>query len=210
MKKFLSITLALLLCLTVLSACGGEDAATTTDTASGEPAAEGETVAPISSKTIVLDGKEYELPVAVSDLLADGWTIAEDELAEEYEAGALEDEGGSTAVKKSDSDKFFIRGVKNPDTESAKPLSECQISAIQITFSVAADTTVVLPGGATEKSTYDEVLEAYGDPESTTDFARGRKDEKQLAYDNQNDSGYSYSFNFEDGNPSSFIITAAE
>ena len=207
MKKVLSIVLALVLCAAMLVGCGGDKPA-----GSGSSGGSGaDTKADIGSNAIVLDGKEYTLPVAVSDLLADGWSIDEDKLAIEYEAGALEDEGGSIAVRKSDSDKFFVRSVYNPDTEAAKPLSECQIAAIQITFSVAKDTTLLLPGGATEKSTYDEVLEAYGDPEAATEFAGGRKDEDSLAYDKQNASGYSFNFGFEeDGTPSSFVITAAE
>ena len=204
MKKLLAISLALVMCTAFLAGCGGS--ANPGATPEGEATA---SVPEITSNVLVIDGKEYTLPVAVSDLLADGWTIAEDKLAEEYEAGAIEEEGGGTAIKKSDSDKFFIRGVKNPDAESAQPLSECEITAVQFSFSVAADTTLTLPGGVTEKSTYDEVLELYGDPEATTDFASGRKPENALAYDKQNESGYSYYFNFEDGAPSSFVITGA-
>ena len=204
MKKGLSIILMLALCAALLAGCGS--------TAPAGESEEAESQIPaLTSKTMVIDGTEYTLPVAVSDLLADGWTIDEEKLAVEYEAGTLKDEGGSTAVKKADSDQFFIRGVYNPDTESAQPLSECMIMAVQFTFSVAGDTTLVLPGGATEKSTYSEILEAYGDPETTTDFEAGRKSETSLAYDRQTESGYSLNFGFnDDGTPSSFVVTASE
>ena len=193
----------LMLCATLLAGCGGD---ASPEPASPEEAANDGTL-PLSSDVMVIDGKEYTLPVAVSELIADGWTIAEDKLSQEYEAGALKEEGGGTAIKKSDSDKFFIRGVKNPDPDAAKPLSECEITAVQFSFSVAADTTLTLPGGVTEKSTYDEVLEAYGDPETTTLFESGRKPENSLAYDKQAESGYSYYFSFENGAPSSFVVT---
>ena len=186
MKKHLSIILALMLSLTVLSGCG-------------------KSTAPISANTVNIDGKEYTFPIAVSDLLNDGWTIAEDKLAAEYEPG-YEIEGGSTAVKKSDTDKFFIRGVYN-DSDETKTLEDCKISGIQATFSVADDLKLGLVCGVSEKSTYDEVLKAFGDPENTTTFKRGRKDEKSLAYDAQNDSKLNYNFNFEeDGTPSSFVV----
>ena len=186
MKKHLSIILTLMLSLTVLSGCG-------------------KSTAPISANTVNIDGKEYTFPIAVSDLLNDGWTIAEDKLAAEYEPG-YEIEGGSTAVKKSDTDKFFIRGVYN-DSDETKTLEDCIISGIQATFSVADDLKLGLVCGVSEKSTYDEVLKAFGDPENTTTFKRGRKDEKSLAYDVQNDSKLNYNFNFEeDGTPSSFIV----
>ena len=215
MKKFLSIFAALTLSAAVLSGCGGK----TTDKKSSDskPADTAATekqdssVPELSSSVLVIDGKEYTFPVAVSELLADGWEIAEDKLATEYAPGELKAEGGSTAVKKSDSDKFFIRGVFNPDTDAAQPLSECMIMGVQFTFSVAKDTTVVFPGGATEKSTYDEILAAYGDPEETKDFAGGRKDETSLAYDQENTSGNNFNFGFEeDGTPSSFVFMHAE
>ena len=186
MKKHLSIIVAIMLGLTLLSGCG-------------------KSTAPISANTVNIDGKEYSMPIAVSELLNDGWTIAEDKLAVEYEPG-YEIEGGSTAIKKSDTDKFFIRGVYN-DSDETKTLAECKISGIQATFSVAGDLKLGLVCGVSEKSTYDEVLKAFGDPENTTTFKRGRKDEKSLAYDIQNDSKLNYNFNFaEDGAPSSFVV----
>ena len=212
MKKFLTIFAALTLSAAVLTGCGGKTADKKAADSKPADAAATENAAPeLSSSVLVIDGKEYTFPVAVSDLLADGWKIDEDKLAEEYAAGELATEGGSTAIKKSDSDKFFIRAVYNPDAESAQPLSKCMIMGVQFTFSVAKDTTVVFPGGATEKSNYDEIIKLYGDPENTKDFAAGRKDEKSLAYDQQTSSGNNFYFGFEeDGTPSSFIFTHAE
>jgi len=164
-----------------------------------------DTTPKISSNSVNIDGKEYVLPIAVEDLLNDGWTIAEDRLSREYEPGTT-DEGGSIVIKKSDNDKFFIRTVLN-DSDETKTLKDCKISGIQATFSVAKDLRLVFACGLTEKSTYDEIIEAFGDPEGNRDFANGRKDEKRIQYDNQNESHINYRFNFEEnGKPSSFTF----
>lgn len=206
MKKHLSILLALMLSLTALSGCG--NSAKNDDASNqGESGQVAEDTTPkISSNSVNIDGKEYVLPVAVEDLLKDGWEIAEDKLSAEYEPGT-EDEGGSIAIKKSDSDKFFIRTVLN-DSDETKPLKDCKISGIQVTFSVAKDLRLVFACGLTEKSTYDEIIKAFGDPEGNRDFANGRKEEKKsLQYDNQNESHINYRFNFEEnGEPSSFTF----
>ena len=221
MKKFLAIFAALVLSAAALTGCGSSKPAST---ATEQPAAKEETKteakadakadakAPeLTASVLVIDGKEYTFPIEIADLLADGWTIAEDKLATEYAAGELKAETGSIAIKKSDSDKFFIRGVYNPDTSAAQPLSKCRLMGVQFTFSVAPDTTVVFPGGATEKSTYDEIIKLYGDPDTTKDFAGARKTETMLAYDQYKTNGNNFNFNFEeDGKPSSFIFMAAE
>ena len=219
MKKFLAIFAALVLSASALTGCGGSKPANTA-APTEQPAAMEETKteakadakAPeLTTSVLVIDGKEYTFPIEIADLLADGWTIAEDKLATEYAAGELKAEPGSVAIKKSDSDKFFIRGVYNPDASAAQPLSKCRLMGVQFTFSVAPDTTVVFPGGATEKSTYDEIIKLYGEPETTTDFAAGRKTETMLAYDQYKTNGNNFNFNFEeDGKPSSFIFMAAE
>ncbi len=201
MKKHLSILLALMLSLTALSGCGNSKGG---DANQGEVAED--TTPKISSNSVNIDGKEYVLPVAVEDLLKDGWEIAEDKLSAEYEPGT-EDEGGSIAIKKSDSDKFFIRTVLN-DSDETKTLKDCKISGIMVTFSVAKDLKLVFACGLTEKSKYDEIVEAFGDPEGNENFANGRKEEKKsLQYDNQNESHINYRFNFEEtGEPSSFTF----
>ena len=221
MKKFLSIFAALALSAAALTGCGSSKPAST---ATEQPAAKEETKteakadakadakAPdLKSSVIVIDGREYAFPVAVDALLIDGWTIDEEALAKEYAAGELKAETGSIAIKKSDTDKFFIRGVYNPDMSASQPLSKCRVMGVQFTFSVAPELTVTFPGGATEKSTYDEILKLYGDPDATTDFAGARKTETMLAYDQHKTNGNNFNFNFEDdGKPSSFIFMAAE
>lgn len=220
MKKFLSILAALTLSAAALTGCGGSKPAST-PAATDQPAAKEDSEKPskktdtkapdLKSSVIVIDGREYAFPVAVDALLIDGWTIDEEALAKEYAAGELKAETGSIAVKKSDTDKFFIRGVYNPDMSASQPLSKCRLMGVQFTFSVAPELTVTFPGGATEKSTYDEIIKLYGDPDSTTDFAGARKTETMLAYDQHKTNGNSFSFNFEDdGKPSSFIFMAAE
>ena len=219
MKKFLSIFAALTLSAAVLTGCGSKPASTTA--ATDQPAAKEDSEKPskkadaktpdLKSSVIIIDGREYAFPVAVDALLIDGWTIDEEALAKEYAAGELKAETGSIAIKKSDTDKFFIRGVYNPDMSASQPLSKCRLMGVQFTFSVAPELTVTFPGGATEKSTYDEILKLYGDPDATTDFAGARKTGTMLAYDQYKTNGNSYNFNFEDdGKPSSFIFMAAE
>ena len=217
MKKHLSILLALVVSLAALSGCGApkEDAegenkpadnqAQTGDNKNTEPAEEDTTPA-ISSNSVIIDGKEYALPVAVEDLLNDGWTIAEDKLSNEYEPGT-KDEGGSLAIKKSDTDKFFVRTVYN-DSQETKTLKDCKISGIMVTFSVAKDLKLEFACGLNETSTYDDVIKAFGDPEGNENFSNGRKEEKKsLQYDNQNESHIDYRFNFEEnGDPSSFTF----
>ncbi len=187
MKKTLALLMALALCAVALTGCGS----------AGNPDA------------IVIDGTEFTFPIPVTVLTENGWTIAEDKLSKEYDPGVTY-EGGSTAVKKSDTDKFFIRAVYN-DSEAVKPLSECDLLEVMFTFSVAKDTTVSFPGGITEKSTYDEVLKAYGDPETTDKFEKGRKDETHLDYDKNKENYFSYNFSFnDDGTPGAFIMKAMD
>ena len=77
-------------------------------------------------------------------------------------------------------------------------------------MSVAKDSEVSLPYGITNESTYDEVFEAYGDPESSDKFEKGRIEEnKSLDYDNDKETGYSYRFSFnDDGTLDSFSVIA--
>lgn len=204
MKKTLSVFVALMLSLSALAGCGKTE---TGNDENNAPDTE-DTSLKISDNMISIDGKDYALPIAVADLLNDGWEIADDKLEAEYEAGYTS-EGGSTAVKKSDSDKFFIRSVYN-DADGAKALKDCKISGIQVSFSVAGDLKLGLACDVNEKSTYDEILNAFGEPEGNENFKTGRKDDHSLAYDVQNESKISYNFSFEDGQPRSFVIELGE
>ena len=201
MKKLLVLITVLALCTFALAGCGASN-----PNDGGNGAA---TETPADPSAIVIDGTEYTLPVPVAAFTESGWEmIGEEKFAEEYEPGDTQ-APGSTGLKKSDSDKFFITYAYN-DSEAAKPLSECDILGLQFSLSVAKDSEVSLPYGITNESTYDEILEAYGDPESSDKFEKGRKDDNRLAYDNDKETGYSYSFSFEeDGTLSSFTVRAA-
>ena len=208
MKKLLALIMVLALCTLALAGCGsqnpndGGNGAATGETATTEtPAAD--------PNTVIIDGTEYTLPVPVAAFTEDGWEmIGEEKFSEEYEPGETQ-VPGSTGLKKSDSDKFFITYAYN-DSEAAKPLSECDILGLQFSLSVAKDSKVELPYGITNESTYDEVFEAYGNPESSDKFEKGRMEEnKSLDYDNDKETGYSYRFKFnDDGTLDCFSVIA--
>lgn len=207
MKKILALITVLALCALALAGCGSPAA-----NDGGNGAATEEPAAPADPGAIVIDGTEYTLPVPVAAFTENGWEmIGEEKFAEEYEPGETQ-VPGSTGLKKSDSDKFFITYAYN-DSEAAKPLSECEISAVQFTLSVAEDTTVSIPGGITEKSTRDEILKALGNPEDSDQFEKKGyedPDNGSLRYESNKENGYSYYFGFnDDGIVDVINVTAA-
>lgn len=181
MKRCLSLLLALALVFS-LTACGG--------------------AGNVNSNKITIAGKAYQLPMKGSELLNNGWSVpdAYTNFDNNFKA---ETKSITTGLQLTDSqsNRLGITCVYNESSE-VKGLEDCWIFTIEVEReSVGDESLLSLPGGVSLKSTYDDVVAAYGEPgENNQQFesssTRSGNGNKSLNYTKQNKSYLSYDFSF--------------
>lgn len=116
--------------------------------------------ADILSGIIKLDGKEYTVPCAYSDFVANGWTSkSADETLKARTYTLVEH-------LKNGSKELTVQFVNS--TDSAHKYSECEIGQLEV--GLDSETDIELPGGFVFDSsvTVDDVKAMYGEPSDTT------------------------------------------
>ena len=108
-----------------------------------------------------LDGKIYELPVMVSDLLDGGWVLDEDFTKQYAEFPANTVTNYMNIDNANDNQKLLSITLLNPYEEKVA-LEEVYIERLSISLLTA--NKIILPQGITWKSTLEEVEAAYGEP----------------------------------------------
>lgn len=154
----------------------------------------------MSANEFVLDGITLELPFAASKLFDKGWHFSENSTAAEE----LLDPNTTTNLVSfylynSDGSSIMLEQAVN-DSDTAKPVGECDISAIGIhTYELTeAFGDLILPGGICLYSTAADVVSVYGTPENNEYFESVTVSEHGIGYIDHKDTGLSYSFHFYD------------
>ena len=161
-----------------------------------------ENAVPVSGKTIVLAGQSYEFPIKVSDLTSNGWKLENplgyigNSFTGYVYLGLMSWNGANTLVHESGA-KIHLHTVYSETT--VFNLTECTISRFQIctdsgTRKLEAD--FVLPGGITQNSTAADVIQVYGNPNSSKKFMLSKSSEDSFNYSRQEDSQFSYIIQF--------------
>ena len=160
---------------------------------------------PINEKKVTIGNKEYEFPVAISELIDDGWyfdenmqermqlvggTVAADSVENLSDMNLYHDEYGA---------RLMLLMVSN-DTNEEQLLRDCTLDKFGINVSMMNDPSevnIVLPGGITLQSTAADVVEIYGESENNPYFMNVKHDGSSAEY-----FGELYAVNFtffEDG-----------
>ena len=161
-----------------------------------------ENAVPISGKTIVLAGQSYEFPIKVSDLTNNGWKLENplgyigNSFTGYVYLGLLFWNECDTLVHESGA-KIHLHTVYSETT--VFNLTECTISRFQIctdsnTRKLEAD--FVLPGGITQHSKAADVIQVYGNPNSSKKFMLSKSSEDSFNYSRQDHSQFSYIIQF--------------
>lgn len=156
---------------------------------------------PLSDETIVICGKEYTLPIKMSDLMADGWELGSDNFKNEFKPGMRI---GTVGFYMENAEGYCIDlGAIYNDTETVQEIKDCLLIELYIDDLSQENKKAdfVFPGGVTKGSTAKDVLSVYGDPNGSELFPESSISlERQLTYNQHKDSGLSFMYTFnEDG-----------
>ncbi|MGI6118245.1 MAG: DUF6612 family protein [Bilifractor sp.] len=119
-----------------------------------------------STLAFSLDGKDYQVPFAYSDLQSD-WSFSLSDLG--YENGYVTNPGDkkqcTIEVKNDHYDMKFYIGTANT-SNSVQDITENSVWAVSMDISLAKTwPEMKLAGGITWGSTYDQIVAAYGEPD---------------------------------------------
>lgn len=158
-----------------------------------------EGAASINEAKITLCGKEYAFPVKISDLIADGWYFSENQdVSEKVPAESVAMTNGIYLFS-ADGSEITIGEICNELTEEAG-IEDCLITRVSLDVEWEDITDFVLPGGIIADSTAADVLSVFGNPNEAEGFESGYNLDDQLSYENNEESGLTYHFTFnEDG-----------
>ncbi|MBQ8281000.1 MAG: hypothetical protein IJZ25_01190 [Lachnospiraceae bacterium] len=160
MNKKLLVALFLIFCLALVG-CQKEDKKDDKEVITESAA---KIADEITSGEFVIDGVVYEFPMDLQYWLDNGWHISNtyDNVDEfELEAGAT-----STEFELFNEEDAYVRvSVMNTSSESAK-VQDCMVASLYMSLT---EVNAIFPQGINKSSKPDDVLDAYGDPESKGD-----------------------------------------
>ena len=114
----------------------------------------------IQSLKFAVNGCVYQLPVTVEELYEDGWYMDKDVASELKTLGAYT-RTMNVVFYKNMGDGYgraTMGVVLNNETAKEVPIEEAQVYSVGMS---AGSATLVLPGGITWNSTFEEVIDAY-------------------------------------------------
>lgn len=170
----------------------------------------GNNIADIKSTKVTLYGKTFSFPVKISELFDNGWSLPDNmNYTREFEPQKFTDVSG-VKLQHNDGGKIGVTGVCNIDS-TPKKLNDCLL----ISFTIEEDSineflgenAVVLPCNITAKSSYKDIVSAYGEPNETNKLFESASiisgtengaDFKTILYNNQINSEATYSFSIYD------------
>ena len=152
----------------------------------------------MNSGEFILEGVTMQLPFAGSALSDKGWYFSENSSAKD----TVIDPNSTTNlvsfyIYDTDGNEMLLYQAIN-DSDSAKPVLECQISSFAAdTFSLSETFgDLILPGGICLYSTAADVIEIFGTPENNSNFENVYVYEHGIYYVENKGSGLCYYFNF--------------
>lgn len=163
----------------------------------------------ISSTKIELAGKAYSFPIKMSELLDNGWNLsdAQTEIEANSEINLV-----SFYLTHESGMKIVLVEMVN-DSAAKKNIKECTLTHFWIDPSyLESENDFVLPGGIVLMSTAANVLDVFGDPNTSTVFTDySYSGDDYLSYNNHSDSNICYGFSFnEDGTISKISVEYAK
>lgn len=163
----------------------------------------------IDNSNVVLCGKEYNFPIKISELIADGWYFPENQVIENDVDPESYARTNGIYLFDGNGSEITIGEVYNELTEAAA-IEECYISDLSLNIAWEDITDFVLPGGIVAGSTAADVLSVFGNPNNADGFEWGYNLDDQLSYENNKTSGLTFHFTFnDDGTAYSHIISVA-
>lgn len=160
---------------------------------------------PITSNKVTFYGKEYAFPIKVSELLADGWILPNNNSFEDSFEPKKETSLISFSLLSEDRTKSIsMRSVYNGSDEK-KPIAECLLTSAGIS-SITKEgdqNMIILPGGINPQSAPGDVIDVYGKPGETTKFKTSTNGKRSLSYSEQTESGFSFVITFKEDTPNS-------
>ncbi|MBR3974780.1 MAG: hypothetical protein IKJ88_02855 [Clostridia bacterium] len=158
-----------------------------------------EDAAAISDNKFELAGTTYTFPIKMSELFDNGWKLSDGyEYQTEFDANTQTSLISYYLVHESGI-KIILGQITN-DSAEKKDIKDCILTRFSIdTYYLETDADFVLPGGIVPMSTAANILEVFGNPNTTTDFTMySYSMDDQLTYSKHASSNISYSFKFND------------
>lgn len=170
MKKYVLIGLCTALCLQI-TACGGLEQAVSgkTDTVSEKAAAISDK---LESGELLVDGVKHTFPSGVSDWTNNGWHISNRYADTDTFELENREEVTEFEVFSDDRDSLYVsmRAI-NLESEPAK-IEGSTVSYLSTSVLDGKNALeIILPGGISAKSTKEDVINAYGEPQEEEDDA---------------------------------------
>ncbi|MDE7417118.1 MAG: hypothetical protein K2N44_12625 [Lachnospiraceae bacterium] len=186
MKKLVLIGLCTALCLQI-TACGGlgkaDNGLAVNGTAATSNEKSGVSISDkLESGELLIDGVKYSFPSAISDWTNNGWHISRN--YENINTFTLENNVESTQfeVFSDERDSEYVRMCAINFESDPKKIEEATVSYLSVNvFDGKKSLEVILPGGINCKSTKEDVVNAYGEPQE--------EDSESLCYYYTNSDG---------------------
>ena len=163
---------------------------------------------PLESTKFELAEKTYSFPIKMSELFDNGWNLSKGYVYEtEFDANTKTGLVSYYLVHESGM-SIHLDQMMN-DSAEKKDIKECTLTGFSIqTYDIVTESDFVLPGGIVPLSTAANVIEVFGNPNTSTTFTGYSYNlEEQLTYAKHASSNIGYSFTFnEDGTISSVHI----
>ena len=155
----------------------------------------------LNSNKFELAGTTYTFPIKMSELFDNGWDLSKGyEYQTEFDANTKTNLVSYYLIHESGM-RIHLDQMTN-DSAEKKDIKECLLTGFSIqTYDLKTESDYTLPGGIVPMSNAANVIEAFGNPNTTTEFTGYSYNlEEQLTYAKHASSNISYSFSFnEDG-----------
>lgn len=152
-KKAIIFAICIIMCINI-TACGmSEKSKRSSKDISADAKKIGDD---ITCGEFVLNGKVYSFPMKLSEFTKDGWNVSKNFNKSNLDAGSFSD---TFEIYKSNSKKYLTVSLYN-NTESSADIDDCLIYSLYIRNH---DFNVTYPGGLTETSSTDDIINAYGE-----------------------------------------------
>ena len=152
----------------------------------------------MNSEEFILEGTTMQMPFSGSVLSDNGWHFSENNTAKDSVVAPNSTTNlVSFYIYDTDGNEMILRQAIN-DSDSEKPVLECQISSFKVdTFSLNESFgDLILPGGICLFSKAADVIKVFGSPKNNGNFERVEVLEHGIRYVENKKSGLCYYFGF--------------
>lgn len=147
---------------------------------------------------ITLYGYYYTLPLRMSTLLADGWSMERENFSLELQPKSFM-KMQNCKMKDKNGNVLEILSLYN-DSSDKMVYDECILLGLGVEFNENSDEkTFAVPGEINAKSTKSEIIETFGECDGkNSGFKETYISNGYCTYEKQKDTGYTYSFRYND------------